>query len=72
MNENTIKLAEGGSQLIEPFLTRDISTFGDGPKVDDILDGTYSPPPESTDATIAFLEAPPTHQYLPQYSIGTK
>jgi len=56
-NERKYHQTEGGSQLIEPFLTRDIGTFGDGPKVTEILDGTYSPPPESTDATIAFLEA---------------
>ena len=56
-NERKYHQTEGGPQLIEPFLTRDIGTFGDGPKVDDILDGTYSPPPASTDATVAFLEA---------------
>ena len=56
-NERKYHQTEGESQLIEPFLTQDIGKFGDGPKVNEILDGTYSPPPESTDATIAFLEA---------------
>jgi len=56
-NERKYHQTEGGSQLLEPFLTQDIGTFGDGPKVNKILAGTYSPPPSSTDATIAFLEA---------------
>jgi len=56
-NERKYHQTEGGSQLLEPFLTRDIGTFGDGPRVTDILDGTYIPPPLSTDATISFLQA---------------
>jgi len=56
-NERKYHQTEGGSQLLEPFLTRDIGTFGDGPRVTDILDGTYIPPPSSTDATISFLQA---------------
>ena len=56
-NERKYHQTEGGSQLLEPFLTQDIGTCGDGPKVNEILDGTYLPPPSSTDATIAFLAA---------------
>jgi len=44
---------EGGSQLLEPFLTLDIGTFGDGPRVTGILDGTYTAPPSSLPATVA-------------------
>ena len=56
-NERKYHQTEGGSQLLEPFFTQDIGTCGDGPKVNEILNGTYLPPPASTDATIAFLEA---------------
>jgi len=55
-NERKYHQTEGGSQLLEPF-SRDIGTFGDGPIVTDILDGTYIPPPSSTNATISFLQA---------------
>ena len=56
-NEHKYHQTEGGLQLLEPFLTQNIGTFGDGPKVNEILDGSYTPPPSLTDATIAFLEA---------------
>ena len=60
-NEQKYHQTVGGSQLLEPFLTRDIGTFGDRSRVNEILDGTYVPPPSSTDATIDFLQACKRH-----------
>ena len=49
--------AEGSSQLLEAFLQKDIGKFGEGPKVEAILDGTYIPPEGTSDATKDFLKA---------------
>jgi len=50
-NEFKYHQTEGGSQLLEPCLTCNIGTFDDGPRVNDILDGTYTAPPSSVGET---------------------
>ena len=56
-NEKKYHQTEGGSQLITPALVNNLGLCGDGPRVHEVLNGTYEPPPGTTDATRDFLRA---------------
>jgi Endonuclease/Exonuclease/phosphatase family. len=55
-NEKKFHQAEGTSQLTRGQLLRDIGSFGTGPKVPEILRGTYVPPSGTSLATRDFLK----------------
>jgi len=56
-NERKYHQTEGGSQLLDDVFWVDFSSFGEGPAIDAVLNGTYEPPAHSTQATKDFLAA---------------
>jgi hypothetical protein len=48
---------EGACQLILPEFTDLLGHFGEGPAIPEILNGTFTPPACSSEATLDFLEA---------------
>jgi len=56
-NERKYHQTEGGSQLLDSIFQKDFGSFGEGPAMDEVLQGTYAIPPHATQATKYFLEA---------------
>ena len=56
-NERKYHQTEGGSQLLDSIFQKDFGSFGEGPAMDEVLQGTYAIPPHATKATRDFLEA---------------
>ena len=56
-NEKRYHQTEGGSQLISDAMVQDLGSYGDGPRVEEVLNGTYTPPPGTSEATKDFLQA---------------
>lgn len=56
-NERKYHQTEGSSQLIPDAIVQDLGSFGDGPRVEQVLNGTYIPPPGTSEATKDFLQA---------------
>ena len=46
---------ENGSQLLQKDFLNDLGKYGEGPKVNDVLNGTYCFPPTTSEATKDFL-----------------
>ena len=55
-NEAKFHQTEGWSPLLEGTLLEDLGLMGDGPRVPDVLNGTYVPPQEVSDATKLWLK----------------
>ena len=55
VNESKYHQTEGGSQLLSQEFIKDIGNYGEGPEVDNILQGTYIPPANTSQATKDFL-----------------
>ena len=51
------QMESGGCQLTDPIFVNDLGMHGDGPRIQDVLDGTYEIPDVSTPETREFLEA---------------
>ena len=56
-NENKFHQTEGWCPLLEGQLFKDLGSMGDGPKVKEVLAGTYSPPPGTSEATSLWLKS---------------
>jgi len=58
MRENELKYhqTEGGSHLLDGVFQNDFGSFGEGPAIDEVLQGTYIIPPHATQATKDFLQ----------------
>ena len=55
-NEKKYHQTENSCPLLQGQLLEDIGLLGDGPAVEDILNGTYIPPPSSSTATKLWLK----------------
>ena len=55
-NEEKYHQTEKSCPLLQGQLLEDIGLLGDGPKVDEILNGTYVPPPNTTKAVKMWLK----------------
>ena len=56
-NEEKFHQTEGWSPLLEGRLFEDLGLMGDGPKVQEVLNGTYIPPPDTSEATSTWLQS---------------
>jgi len=56
-NERKYHQMEGGSELLSDALVQDLGCFGKGPMVEQVLNGTYVPPPGTSATTTDFLQA---------------
>ena len=56
-NEGKFHQTEGWCPLLEGQLFADLGIMGDGPRVHEVLSGTYKPPPETSEATKAWLQS---------------
>ena len=56
-NEEKFHQTEGWSPLLDGQLAKDLGCYGDGPKVDEVLNGTYLPPLGTTKATQLWLKS---------------
>jgi len=56
-NERKYHQTEGGSQLLDGVFQKDFGSFGEGPAIDEVSQGTYTIPPHATQATKDFLQA---------------
>ena len=54
-NEEKYHQTEGGSQLLQPSFAASLGAHGEGPEINKVLDGTYTPPPNASVATSDFL-----------------
>ena len=54
-NEAKFHQTENRCPLLHGQLYRDLGAMGDGPRVKDVLNGTYIPPPGTSEATRAWL-----------------
>ena len=59
IKENKAKFhqTEGRCPLLHGQLYRDLGSMGDGPKVPNVLNGTYVPPPGTSPITAAWLKS---------------
>ena len=48
---------DGGSQLLLPPFINDLGHYGEGPRIEGVLNGTYVPPASSSPETTAYLSA---------------
>lgn len=69
-NERKFHQTEGWSPLLEGDLFRDLGKYGEGPKVESVLDGSYEPPPGTSEATKLWLKslASPNGNYREWYN----
>ena len=56
-NERKFHQTEGWSPLLEGKIAQDLGRFGEGPQVEKVLTGTYTPPPGTSRATILWLQS---------------
>ena len=56
-NEAKYDHTEGSSQLLQRKFINSLGSFGEGPDISKVLDGTYPPPASASDDTIAFLNS---------------
>ena len=56
-NESRWHQCGGGSQLLEPYLTTCLLDNGEGPVIEDILNGTFQISPDTSIATTDFIQA---------------
>jgi len=54
-NERKYHQTEGGSQLLDGVFQNDFGSFGEGPAIEAVLQGTYRIPPRASQATRDFL-----------------
>ena len=55
-NEKKFHQTEGRCPLLHGKLYRDLGSMGDGPRVKDVLNGTYNPPPGTSPAVTSWLK----------------
>ena len=56
-NESKFHQTEDRCPLLHGRLFRDLGSMGDGPEVPNVLNGTYSPPPGTSEATVSWLKS---------------
>ena len=56
-NEAKFHQTEGRCPLLHGQLYKDLGSMGDGPKVQEVFNGTYVPPPGTSDATVQWLKS---------------
>jgi len=69
-NERKYHQTEGGSQLLDSVFQKDFGSFGEGPAIDEVLQGTYTIPPHATQATKDFpdsFESPSVDPIVSRY-----
>ena len=55
-NERKFHQTEGRCPLLHGQLYKDLGAIGDGPKVEEVLNGTYTPPPGTSEVTKSWLK----------------
>ena len=55
-NENKFHQTESRCPLLQGQLYEDLGAMGDGPRIPDVLSGTYEPPPGTSEVTRAWLK----------------
>ena len=56
-NKSKFHQTEGRCPLLYSRLYRDLGAMGDGPEVPNVLNGTYIPPPGTSDTTVRWLKS---------------